>query len=43
MSVKKVLDDSDVKSTQPQIETRPETLWDIEIEKEAKGEKNSKN
>jgi hypothetical protein len=29
-----VLDDSDVKSSQPMVESRAETLWDIEIEKE---------
>ncbi|XP_070496180.1 uncharacterized protein [Chironomus tepperi] len=34
-TVKKVLDDSDVKKiSQPMLEPRPETLWDIEIEKE---------
>ncbi|KAG5682233.1 hypothetical protein PVAND_011598 [Polypedilum vanderplanki] len=34
-TVKKVLDDSDVrKISQPLLEPRPETLWDIEIEKE---------
>lgn len=32
-----MLDLSDIKATKPQMEPRAETLWDIEIEKEANG------